>query len=190
MKRTALKRKTPLIAKTWMKTKSSKPKPKKTARMKKMEMKKLIIQQWELPNLPCSRYGEAKSFTRHELFKGMLWHVFSRYIRLRDAGKCISCGQYKTYSELQAGHFAAAGGSDIELCFDEKNVNGECSTCNADFDGWHLVPMKTNLIAKYGMNAVEQIEQIKGMKRSIKWEEEEFVQRIHHYYAKVKEMEK
>ena len=151
-----------------------------------MEAKRLLIEQYGLPSVPCSRWGESKSFTRTELLRGMLWYVFSRYIRQRDAGRCISCGRQKSFEELQAGHFAPVGGNDTELCFDEKNVNGECAECNAGWDNWHLVPMKRNLIIKYGEEAVLDIERRKEMKRAVKWDESVYVTKILFYHSKLK----
>lgn len=184
MKRTPLKRYTPLSSGTRLKTSTLIPKP--TARAKKMQFKKLIIEQYGLPSIECSRYGTAKKPTRSDILKGMLWTVFSRYIRQRDAGVCISCGMKKAYEELQAGHFAPAGGNDIELCFDEKNVNGECATCNAAFDGWHLVPMRRNLVMKYGEAVVLDIERRKDQKKAIKWDEAVYVQKILYYHNQLK----
>lgn len=156
---------------------------KKTPRQIKMELKRQICETYGLPIIPCSRWGTAKSAGRKDLLKGMLWHVFSKYIRMRDAGQCISCGRFKEYEELQAGHYAPVGGNDIELCFDEHNVNGECSTCNADFEGggWHLVPMRKMMIYKWGQKEVDRIDKQKDMRKCIIWEEQEYVDRINKY---------
>lgn len=156
---------------------------KKSSRAQKMQLKKDVIEQYQLPNIECKRWGTAKKPSRTDILRGMLWTVFSMYIRLRDAGTCISCGRTKTFLELQAGHFVPVGGNDVELCFDEKNVNGECAACNADFDGWHLIPMRKNLVAKYGEDEVCELENRKAQKRAIKWEEKEYVDRIKHYYG-------
>ena len=155
-----------------------------------MAEKKLLIEQYELPQLDCKRWGTNKGFTRTELLRGMLWNVFSKYIRHRDEGKCISCGEWKNFADLQAGHFAPVGGTSVDLWFDEKNVNGECSTCNADFEGWHLVPMRKNLVNKYSETIVQEIEKKKQQKLSVKWEERQYVDLIKYYYAKVQEYEK
>ena len=162
---------------------------KRSSRAKKQALKKLIIEQYGLPMLPCSRYGTGKAPTRTDILKGMLWHIFSLFIRLRDKDKpCIACGLIK--ENKQAGHFAPAGGNDLELCFSETNVNGECPECNADFNGggWHLIQMRPNLIAKYGEETVLEIERLKGMKRSIKWEEFVYVEGIKHYYEEVQKL--
>ena len=113
----------------------------------------------------------------------------NHFIRLRDKDKpCIACGLIK--ENKQAGHFAPAGGNDLELCFSETNVNGECPECNADFNGggWHLIQMRPNLIAKYGEETVLEIEKFKGMKRSISWEEFVYVEEIKHYYDEVQKL--
>lgn len=89
------------------------------------------------------------------------------------------------YEELQAGHYAPVGGGDLELCFDEKNVNGECESCNA-FDQMHLVFMRKNLIVKWGIDEVERIDTQRGMLKVIKWEEIDYVDKIHYYYNKLK----
>lgn len=167
-----------------------KRKPKKSPRAKKMELKREIIEQYGLPMLPCSRYGMGKAPTRQDVLKGMLWHIFSLFIRLRDRDlPCIACGLMK--ENKQAGHFAPAGGNDLELCFDEKNVNGECSECNADFggDGWHLIQMRRNLLGKYGGGVVIGIETLKSQKRAVKWEEYIYVEKIKYYFNKVNELQ-
>jgi hypothetical protein len=155
-------------------------KPKKTPRSKKMALKKEILAQYNLPSIPCSRYGLGKAPTRQDILKGMLWHEFSIFIRNRDK-LCIACLLEKI---LQAGHFAPAGGNDLELLFSEVNVNGECETCNADFqgNGWHLIEMRKNMIKKYGKEKVEEIETLKSQKRIIKWEESTYVEKIKYYY--------
>lgn len=181
---TTLGRKSSLRAKKGLK------RVKKTKRAKKMELKKTIIEQYRLPMLPCSRYGTGKAPTRQDILKGMLWHIFSLFIRLRDKNEpCIACGLMK--ENKQAGHFAPAGGNDLELCFDEKNVNGECSECNADFggDGWHLIQMRRNLLSKYGGGVVVGIETLKSQKRVVKWEEYIYVEKIKYYFNKVNELQ-
>ena len=165
----------------------SKKKAKKTPRAKKMGLKKLLCEIYSLPNVPCARWGTGKKPTRQDILKGMLWYVFSRWIRQRDKGVCIACGLFKTYEELQAGHFAPAGGNDLELCFDEHNVNGECEGCNGDFvgTGWHLIEMRKNLIVKFGVEEVELIETLKAQKRATKWEELEYAIKIRDYHERL-----
>lgn len=164
-------------------------KPKKSKRSIKMALKRLICEQYGLPSLPCKRWGEGKSPTRYDILKGMLWHIFSLYIRLRDKDEpCISCGLMK--EGKQAGHFAPAGGNDLELCFSEDNVNGECAECNGDFrgTGWHLIQMRPNLIRKIGEEKVLQIERQESQRRVIKWEEQVLADKIKFYYKEVEKL--
>lgn len=91
--------------------------------------------------------------------KGICWYWFARYIRARDFhdyAECISCGEFKLYHELQAGHFVPAGDCGITLVMDERNVNGECNNCNA-FDGMHLLGYARNLDARYGAGTAEAL---------------------------------
>ena len=157
---------------------------KRTNRQKKITILKELRETYKLPVIECSRYGTKKGFTRTDLLKGMLWTVFSKWIRRRDTkngkGACISCGALKTYEELQAGHFAPAGGNSVALLFMEENVNGECEKCNG-FDPFHLVRMKENLIKKYGKKKVEEIERLEHSHISEKWSEQNFVDKIKYY---------
>lgn len=175
-------RRTPLARK-------SSRKPTKTNRARKMMIKREMILQYDLPNVECRRWGTGKGATRTDILRGILWNIFSRYIRQRDEGICISCNHPKIFEELQAGHYAPVGDTSVELWFDEKNVNGECNYCNA-FDLFHLVPMRVNLTKKYGDSAVIEIERIKAMKSTVKWEESDYVQRIHYYQDKLKQYER
>lgn len=156
---------------------------KKTKRAKKQEMKKLLLEQYDLPQIDCKRWGTTKGATRTDILRGMLWNVFSKYIRTRDAGKCISCGMKKSFEELQAGHYAPVGGTSVDLWFYEPNVNGECEKCNA-FDSFHLIPMRRNLIQKWGKETILNIEKKKQQKLSVKWEEMDYVKLIKYYLLK------
>jgi len=158
----------------------AKNKPTKTARVKKMEAKKKLCEQYDLPNIPCGRWGVAKTFTRQDLLKGMLWTVFSKHIRERDKDKpCITCNQM--VEAKQAGHYLPVGGNNLNLCFFEDNVNGECPTCNADFNGWHLVPMRKNMVKRYGDKIVDELDKQAGRMNTVKWTEEGFVEKIRLY---------
>lgn len=162
---------------------------KRTARSLKMELKKLILEQYNLPSLECQRWGRTKGATRTDILRGMLWGVFSKYIKHRDKGKCISCGQIKTYEELNAGHYAPVGGTSVDLWFNEFNVNGECERCNA-WDEFHLIPMRINLIEKWGRKIVVDIEEKKSRGLSSKWEESKYVELIKYYLKLLEYYEK
>lgn len=193
MKRTALQRYTPLkrtgfSQKATRSFKQSKKSIKPSARSKKIARNRDIREQYDLPSdIKPSRWGTNKTASRTDFLKGMLWTVFARYIRERDEGKCISCGAYKTYEDLQAGHYVPVGGNSLALCFDEHNVNGECPKCNA-FDQMHLVFMRPNLIVKWGLKEVERLEFERSQKQAIKWEEIVYVEKIRYYYSKLNKL--
>ena len=185
MRRSPLARKSPLKAKSTLRPKTrlkSNIRPhKRTKRAKKMEQKRVLCEQYGLPVLPCSRWGTAKSPTRTDLLKGMLWTVFSNYIRTRDRDKnCITCN-LPLAGDIQAGHYVPIGNSSIALWFLEENCHGEHSTCNGDFQGWHLVPMRKNLVKLYGEERVAELDALAGKKDTVKWEEIQYVDLIKHY---------
>lgn len=156
---------------------------------RKRKFIKSIREEYNFPNsniLPLRRYGDNKNPTKSEILQGFLWGIFSIYIRLRDRGECISCGEYKKYEDLQAGHYVASGGSSNDLRFDPKNVNGECGQCNA-FSADHLIPMRQNLIRKWGEEAVLDIEKRRSLSGK-KWEYEDFVEKIRFYLKEVEKL--
>lgn len=120
------------------------------------------------------------------LYKGIFWYWFARYIRRRDAilfGTCISCGSFKSFEELQAGHFAPAGSCGMALIFDEANVNGECGRCNA-FDGAHLWGYARNLDKRYGKGTAEKLQARYDKRHQIitkEWSQTKYIQEIDKY---------
>lgn len=58
---------------------------------------------------------------------------FSEYIRKRDADyrglcQCITCGNWKAWKQMDAGHFI---NRDREATrYDERNAHGQCRKCN------------------------------------------------------------
>lgn len=88
--------------------------------------------------------------------------VFKTYIRKRDLRDddtfvCISCGQTKTKDQMHAGHFYASTFTAVRwnLC----NVNGQCAHCNTFLHG-NLLNYRKGMIAKYGIETVERLEEI------------------------------
>lgn len=110
MKRTALKRKTPL-----RETKPWRSVPKKQKAKK-------------VPKLPIA-------LNKTKLHK-KLWPLFSKYIRERDNYTCITCGK-KTYP-AQAGHYRTGATCKKYLYYDERNVHCQCYHCNINLSGnWY-----------------------------------------------------
>lgn len=158
MKRTALKRKTPL-----------KPSRKPLAKKKKKRSKAQIL-------------------------RDKLWDIFSIYIRTRDKGTCFTCGARNWNEELgefdirgmQAGHF-----KHTVLDFDEMNINCQCVRCNHHLSGNGTV-YAMNLIRKYGLEAVEDLERRATHERANgrKYTEEELLERINYYKQKTEELKR
>jgi len=91
-------------------------------------------------------------------FAGKLDKAFSKWIRYRDTkdgfGKCISCGKFKAYEELDAGHFI--GRQHLGTRWDEKNVHAQCRYCNR-FDEGNKGNYRAALVAKYGPDILDQL---------------------------------
>ena len=106
-----------------------------------------------------------------KLTKKGVWKKFSIYIRTRDADwrgycTCISCGVFKHWKEMQAGHFI----HNTNACyFDERNVNAQCPFCNT-FKHGNLHYYKRNLELKIGEEAVKEL-------MDTKWKPHPFTQK-------------
>jgi Bacteriophage Lambda NinG protein len=130
---------------------------------------------------------------RYRGIKGRFWKVFSDFIRLRDYkkyGTCITCGKRKTYAELQAGHYLAAGNCGFGLLFDEENVNGECAGDNA-FNSNHQIDYRKNLIERIKEHRVVALEKRfrdshYGGKSTKEWTKKEYEAKIKEYKEKIK----
>ena len=106
--------------------------------------------------------------------------IFNRYIRERDSDggwfTCISCGQTKDSTQMDAGHYVPVKGSSA-LRFDEYNVNGECKGCNG-FNEFHLIGYRKNLIDKVGERKVMELEsQFRLIKKWSRTELNEIIER-------------
>jgi len=136
------------------------------------------IQDMQLAVLKQRNPKEDKSIP--ELLK-LATIVFNRWIRERDCNwgisECISCGIYRYYEDIQAGHYMPSTYS--ELRFNELNVNSECARCNCG-DDKHLIGYRTNLIKKIGLEKVEWLESHK-IATSHKWEKQELLDIISKY---------
>lgn len=59
--------------------------------------------------------------------------VFSQFIRLRDKGKCYTCGLQKPWKEMQNGHFVPR--QYLALRYSEINCHCQCYACNMLYNG-------------------------------------------------------
>lgn len=93
--------------------------------------------------------------------------LFSEYIRLRDADKygmirCISCGKRVKWKNADAGHYVSR--RHLNLRFDDKNVNAQCTICNRLKSG-NLEKYKRGLIMKHGRLVIDYLESMKNENR-------------------------
>lgn len=108
--------------------------------------------------------------------------VFNAYIRQRDTlengmFKCISCGEFKDRSQMNAGHYYSAGHHSA-LRWVEENVNCQCVKCNCFLSG-NLLGYEKGMIEKWGATTLRKLEQSKNNKSKMARFEIEFL--IDHY---------
>ena len=110
--------------------------------------------------------------------------AFNAYIRQRDAGKyCISCGIRlgNEPNSYDAGHYRSVG-SAPHMRFVEDNCHGQCKHCNNYLAGNH-VEYRKGLVARIGLQAVEQIEADQTLR---KYTKEQLLEIAQHYRAEAR----
>jgi 5-methylcytosine-specific restriction endonuclease McrA len=120
--------------------------------------------------------------TELEKQKDELWKWFSKYIRLRDKGICITCGKFAEGSGYHAGHFIASAAGGLILRYNEENVHGQCYNCNINLGGNQYEYAK-----KLGLKKAEALLRLKH--KVIPSSEFPFLEKIVYYKDKVKELE-
>lgn len=111
--------------------------------------------------------------------------VFQKWIRMRDKDQpCISCGAVQS-TVWDGGHYKKA---EIYsgVIFNELNTNRQCGKCNRYLGGNEL-NYRVGLIAKIGLEAVEQLEQLANETRSYKYTKDELKQIKKKYQLKLKQ---
>jgi len=88
--------------------------------------------------------------------KKKAWDLFSKYIRQRDKGVCISCGKKDHWKNMQAGHFFHGS-----LNFDEQNVAAQCPRCNKWLHG-NLANYAIALTKLYGDGILDELREKKN----------------------------
>lgn len=106
--------------------------------------------------------------------------VFSQYIRLRDKGKCYTCGLQKSYKEMQNGHFVPRQYKSLR--YDEVNCHCQCYACNMLYNGQPSAYAK-RLEEDYGLGTVAKLESKR--KEVCLWRESEYNTIIDKYTALV-----
>lgn len=104
----------------------------------------------------------AKNVSKSDL-KAKAQKVVNEYVRLRDSKlPCISCGHVEG-RQFHAGHFRPMGNNQ-HLRYYTLNIWKQCSICN-NYKSGNLVPYRKNLIAKLGLEKVEEIEANQEIKK-------------------------
>jgi len=95
--------------------------------------------------------------------KDRAWEWFSKYIRARDClrttgtvtqGRCCTCGAYKAFEDLQAGH--AIPGRGNAILFNEMLVHAQCERCNRHLGG-NYIAYNDFMVRRYGQETVNQL---------------------------------
>lgn len=84
-------------------------------------------------SLPFKFYKKKPAKTDRQKLINKLDESFSLFIRLRDSDhqgvcKCITCGDFKHYTQMDAGHFVTR--DNMATRWEEQNVNAQCPHCN------------------------------------------------------------
>lgn len=117
-------------------------------------------------------------------------HVFSTYIRLRDAdedGKihCPLCPEKVYWKSADAMHYVRRANHATR--WHEKNVNGGCFTCNR-IRGGELDVYAVWLDNKYGPGTSDELRRLG--RTHVKFSESELREKIAHYRSLVRELKK
>lgn len=84
--------------------------------------------------------------------------AFSKYIRVKETkdgyGRCVSCGAYKAYDQLDAGHFINRQWRSLR--WSEENVHVQCIKCNR-FDEGNAVGYTLYMVDKFGRDKVDYL---------------------------------
>lgn len=106
------------------------------------------------------------------------------YIRARDPDECISCGV--TYSSAwQAGHYISVGANKT-LRYNEDNIHKQCIQCNMH-KASNATAYRIRLLEKIGRERVEWLE---SWHSPVKMTREAAEEIAAHYRAKLRELKK
>lgn len=127
------------------------------------------------------RGKSAKSWKGGKALKKSLWMIFSKYIRQRDNGICISCGKQEHWRKMDAGHYIPKT-AGLSIYFDERNVNCQCTYCNRWMHG-NLSAYAVALRRKYGQNILEDLDELR--RSSVNYTYTDYRRLIDEYQEKI-----
>ena len=110
--------------------------------------------------------------TRKKLI-ARLDRVFSQWVRSKDADhrgyvQCFTCGVWKHWKTVDAGHFQSR--AKFSTRWDERNVKCQCKACNG-FRSGEQYRFARNLDAEYGEGTALEIEVLSNTTRKYSVEE-------------------
>lgn len=118
-------------------------------------------------SMPRSKHAKTAQESVSQL-KKRLDAIFSRFIRVRDGGRCFTCGVVKSIGNMQAGHYISR--SHNATRFDERNVNCQCVGCNI-FKRGNTDEYAIRLIDKCGPDILHELNALKKQIRQFTREE-------------------
>jgi hypothetical protein len=87
-----------------------------------------------------------------ETLRKKTWKMMSEYVRRRDKGICITCGDKRDWKQQNAGHFIHKKCMD----FNFKAINCQCVRCNKYKHG-NLVYYAKFLIDRHGPKVLKEL---------------------------------
>jgi hypothetical protein len=104
---------------------------------------------------------------------------FQKWVRKRDENlPCISCGTSKT-NQWDGSHYLSAE-QYSGVIFNEMNVNKACCYCNRNLYG-NPIEYRKGMIKKYGLFAVEGLEELANETRHYKFTKDELIEIAKNY---------
>jgi len=131
--------------------------------------------------------------TPYQREKSKAWRLCSEYIRKRDClkttgtlthGICCTCGVYKEYKLLDAGHFLE--GRKAAVLFDERNIHAQCKRCNGFLEGNRTQYIKF-MKREYGNEVIKELEYLNN--KVVQHKINHFKDFQSYFKGKIKELE-
>lgn len=161
MKRTPLKRKTPLRSTTGFKPRTT-PLRKKTT----------------LRHLEGKKGHKKPQLTK---LKKQLWELCKQITRKRYGNTCYTSGKTGLEgSNWQTGHFIPSSLCSTELRYDLKNLRPQSYKENINHSG-NTLQFRRNLIRDHGIEYVEELEQRNEATKGLMYREQYYLDKIAEY---------
>ena len=115
--------------------------------------------------------------------KKRAWKVFSEWIRRRDEKQgCCSCGKWKPWKEMQAGHWPSIEGRYNSILFAENGVHAQCGQCNTYKHG-NPAGYDAFMKKRYGKKVMDELIKLKA--KEVKYERTDYIKMIDKWMEKL-----